>query len=248
MHCRAVGRGSTALRISGCVTGTPDKRVVSPVPVRSSSIVVCISPMTSRKRLLATTSKANASTISVNCPSSDNNLPRMTTLFSTGSRAENNEMMPLVAFNQLKVGDQISTCSINLRASRLLPSTTMRTSNSFDGRRRVTSSTVLNSGVSDRSRLGLRPATYSAPACPYQAAGHAADGCRRRVSNQDRSTSGCPARSPVALRSHDEIALEPVARQTRHFIQRSRFFKQMCRCRHDRQLLFAAQLRESGPI
>ena len=50
------------------------------------------------------------------------------------------------------------------------------------------------------------------------------------------------------LRSHDEIALEPVARQTRHFIQRSRFFKQMCRCRHDRQLLFAAQLRESGPI
>jgi hypothetical protein len=63
-----------------------------------------------------------------------------------------------------------------LRASRLLPSTTMRTSNSFDGRRRVTSSTVLNSGVSDRSRLGLRPATYSAPACPYQAAGHAADG------------------------------------------------------------------------
>jgi hypothetical protein len=50
------------------------------------------------------------------------------------------------------------------------------------------------------------------------------------------------------LRRHDEIALEPVARQTRHFIQRSRFFKQMCRCRHNRQLLFAAQLRESGPI
>jgi len=50
------------------------------------------------------------------------------------------------------------------------------------------------------------------------------------------------------LRRHDEIALEPVARQTRHFIQRSRFFKQMCRCRHNRQLLFAAQLRESRPI
>jgi hypothetical protein len=44
------------------------------------------------------------------------------------------------------------------------------------------------------------------------------------------------------------MATEPVARQPRHFVQCSRFFEQVRRSWHDRQLFFAAQLREGCPV
>jgi hypothetical protein len=44
------------------------------------------------------------------------------------------------------------------------------------------------------------------------------------------------------------MALEPVACQPRHFVQRSWFFEQMRRTRPDHQLLFAAHLRERMPV
>jgi hypothetical protein len=56
------------------------------------------------------------------------------------------------------------------------------------------------------------------------------------------------ALSRGGLRHRDQMALEPVARQARHFVQCSRFVEQVRCPRHDHELLFAAQLRERCPI
>ena len=57
----------------------------APVPARSSSIVLRISPTTSLRPLLSTTAGSSASTISASVPSSESSLPRMISLVSTRS-------------------------------------------------------------------------------------------------------------------------------------------------------------------
>ena len=44
------------------------------------------------------------------------------------------------------------------------------------------------------------------------------------------------------------MAVKPVARQPRHFVERSRFFEKVRCSRHGHKLLFAAQLRERCPV
>ena len=44
------------------------------------------------------------------------------------------------------------------------------------------------------------------------------------------------------------MALEPVARQPRHFVQRSRFFEQVRCSGHDHKPLHAEQLRQRFPV
>ena len=44
------------------------------------------------------------------------------------------------------------------------------------------------------------------------------------------------------------MALEPIARQPRHLVQRSRFFEQVRCSGHDQKPLFAAKLRERFPV
>src|ERR1700676_2076265 len=152
--------------------------------------------MTLRRRLLATTAGSSASTISVSWPSSDNSLPRMISLFFTrwtswsysaragnwpgnsgagsaspcgGWRAENIEIMPLVPSISCRSVTRSRSFSIEPRSSRLLPSTTTRTSYSFEGKRCVTCSKVLNSGVSDRNSW-LRESSTLIRASPNPAA------------------------------------------------------------------------------
>ena len=45
-----------------------------------------------------------------------------------------------------------------------------------------------------------------------------------------------------------EMALEPLARQPRHLIQRTGLFEEVRRAGDDHELLFAAELRERRPV
>ncbi|MGY3648187.1 hypothetical protein ACVWW2_003478 [Bradyrhizobium sp. LM4.3] len=76
---------STALRISSCMTGTPESCTLSPVSLRSSFISARMSATVLVSLLEATTSGSSESTISASVPSSDNSLPRMISLFLTVS-------------------------------------------------------------------------------------------------------------------------------------------------------------------
>src|ERR1700737_2324319 len=66
--------------------------------------------------------------------------------------------------------------------------------------------------------------------------------------NAQRPTAAYVRRPRRESRRLDDVALEPLAGQPRHFVQRSGFFKQVRRSRYDRKLLFATQLRKRFPV
>ena len=80
---------------------------------------------------------------------------------SGGWRAENSEMMPRAPSISCRSVTRSRSFSSDSRASRFLPSTTTSTSNSLDGKRRVTSSYCLNSGVSERNNWLSESSTLS---------------------------------------------------------------------------------------
>ena len=67
------------------MTGTPDSCALSPLPARSSAMILRMSPIVLVSLLLATTSGSSDSTISASVPSSDSSLPRMISLVFTVS-------------------------------------------------------------------------------------------------------------------------------------------------------------------
>ncbi len=70
---------------------------------------------------------------------------------SGGWRAENSEMMPRAPSINCRSVTSSRSFWTDSRASSVLPSITTSTSNSLDGKRRVTSSYCLNSGVLERN-------------------------------------------------------------------------------------------------
>ena len=74
---------STALRISSCITGTPDSWATRPVPARSSAITLRISPTTRPRLSFETTPGSSDRTTRASWPSSDSSLPRMMSFVMT---------------------------------------------------------------------------------------------------------------------------------------------------------------------
>ncbi len=119
--------------------------------------------------------------------------------FSGGSRAENIEMMPRVPSISCRSRDQVRAAWINgSRSSSVLPSTTTSTSYSLDGKRRVTDSYCLNSGVSERNSWLSELSTWMRQA-PNAAAMQSA--IRTRVTASGKRSDISPIRSiPSAMR------------------------------------------------
>ena len=67
------------------MTGTPDSSLVSPLPARSSVMILRMSVMVFFSPLFPTIDGSSESTISASVPSSDNSLPRMISLVLTVS-------------------------------------------------------------------------------------------------------------------------------------------------------------------
>ena len=118
--------------------------------------------------------------------------------FSGGSRAENIEMMPRVPSISCRSRTRLRSLDKGSRSSSVLPSTTISTSYSLEGKRRVTDSYCLNSGVSERNSWLSESSTWMRQA-PKAAATQSA--IRTSVTASGKRSDISPIRSiPSAMR------------------------------------------------